>query len=179
MQIRTILVPVDFSTCSMLVAQEAASLARPLGATITLLHVGERPEGLSAATLLRPDGQEVSVDRYLTDSGNQLLAPYLAAVTRAGVVAESLVRNGEVVETIHDVAKELGADLVMMGTHGRTGLARAMIGSVAERVARTSDVPVMLIRRQRRPECAHASCNWCTDSARSPAEEHLLAEMDG
>lgn len=176
---RTLLVPVDFSTCSMLLLDEATKLALPLGARIVLLHVADLPAGIEPGTLVRPDGVTVRVEDHLASDSRSHLAPFADAVARAGVAVETMVRPGPVVQTIHDVTAEIGADMVVMGTHGRSGLARAVLGSVAEQVVRLSDVPVLLVRRHRRPECSRASCDWCTDNVRSPAEERLRAELDG
>jgi nucleotide-binding universal stress UspA family protein len=179
MDVQTILVPLDASTCSQLVVAEATSLAEKLEARMVLLHVSARPAGLSRGTSVHPDGTDVSADQYLHDAGMVELSPFLRVPKGRGVAAEALVRSGPIADTIGAVGSEVGADLIVMGTHGRTGLARAVLGSVAEQVVRAATVPVMLIRRQRRPECAHASCSWCTEGAMFDSEEAIQAEADG
>ena len=67
-----------------------------------------------------------------------------AAVTR-GVVADSVIREGRPAETIHDCVRENGSDAIVIGTHGRTGIARAALGSVAEELIHTSQVPVVVV----------------------------------
>lgn len=179
MNVQTILVPVDFSTCSMLVTRQAAGLAAGLGAQLVLLHVGELPSGLPPSVLVRPDGEGVTVAGHLHDSGMEHLGPYVEAARGLGVEARAVVTIGEVVPSIVRTARDEHADLIAMGTHGRSGLARVVLGSVAERVVRDSEVPVLLVRRQRRPDCAYASCNWCTEGARSVEEERVQVELDG
>jgi universal stress protein A len=179
MNIRTILVPVDFSTCSLLVTRQAAGLARRLDAGLVLLHVAELPADLAPDTHVRPDGVELSAADYLVDDTRRRLAPYAAAARDVGAAVSVDVRLGSVVPTILAAADELRADLVVIGTHGRTGLARIVLGSVAEGVAHRAHVPVMLVRREARPECARESCEWCPHDGRSPAEDRLASESDG
>ena len=71
------------------------------------------------------------------------------------------------------------ASLIVIGTHGRTGLARLVLGSIAEGVAQAARVPVMLVRREVRPECARGSCEWCVREGQSPAEARLSVESEG
>lgn len=177
--LQTILVPVDFSTCSVLLLDEAIKIAAPLEARVVLLHVSDTPAGLEPGTLVRPDGTAVQIREFLAGDSAAQLQPFVDKLARAGVDAQGMVRTGPVVQGIHAVSEELGADMVIMGTHGRSGLARAVLGSTAEQVVRISDVPVLLVRRQHRPGCDHASCNWCTDNVRSAAEDQIRAEADG
>lgn len=177
MDVQSVLVPVDFSTCSMLVTRRAAALARQLGAHLTILHVAELPEGLPPDRLIRPDGVAVRADQYVEATTAARMAPYVAAALEQGVQAQAEVHAGPVVETI--LAAAARADLVVIGTHGRTGLARALLGSVAEEVARQSQTPVLLVRREVRPECHKASCQWCAEGNRSPEEAALDGEAEG
>lgn len=179
MNIHHILVPIDYSTCSMVVAEQAAGLASRLGARVSLLHVSEVPGGVKNATVRDADGVERAAAEVLVRDAQKRLGPFLAAVRGAGVSANGMVRLGPVVDTILAVTEEAGADLVILGTHGRVGLARMVLGSVAEAVARGVHVPVMLVRREVRPECARTDCNWCTAEGRSPAEDRIVAESDG
>lgn len=179
MNIHTILVPVDFSTCSMLVTRQAAGLAARLGAGLVLMHVAELPPGLSPETRVEVDGElRVAADYLIADTAARL-APFAEAARALGATATVEARSGPVVPTILEAADALRADLILLGTHGRTGLARALLGSVAEGVARHAHVPVMLVRRESHPECARESCAWCPHEGRSPAEERLGAEAEG
>lgn len=179
MNIKTILVPVDFSTCSLLVSRQAAGLARSLGARVVLLHVAELPADISANLKVEAeDGPHPAIE-VLTSDSEARLGAFAAVVREEGAEAEVRVLVGPVVPSILDATSALQADLVVIGTHGRTGMARVMLGSVAEEVARRSHVPVMLVRRETRPECARANCEWCPHDGRSPVERQLAAEAQG
>lgn len=179
MNIRTILVPVDFSTCSLLVTRQAAGLAAKLGARVVVLHVAELPPHVSPDAHVSPEGVDRTAGAYVLEDTRARLAPFLEAGRALGAEVDVDVRLGPVVPTILAATEAAGADLVVMGTHGRTGLARAVLGSVAEGVAHQAHVPVMLVRRESRPECKRASCEWCPHDGRSPAEERLSAETQG
>ena len=174
-----LLVPVDFSTCSLPLIDEAARLAKPLGAEIVLLHVADKPPGLPQGSLVRPDGVVVKVETALTKDSDTHLAPLVARVRAAGVPVRALTRMGPVVDTIARTVDEVGARMVVMGTHGRSGVARMVLGSIAEAVVRRATVPVVLVRRQHRAACTQASCNWCTEAVRTGTEDQLRAEADG
>jgi nucleotide-binding universal stress UspA family protein len=175
MNIRTILVPVDFSVCSMLVTRQAAGLATRLGARLVVLHVAELPAGVSPETQVRPEGVDISASDYLCADARERLAPLADAARELGAAAELEVRFGPVVPTILQAADATQADLIILGTHGRTGLARIVLGSVAEGVSHK----VMLVRRESRPECARESCEWCPHEGRSAAGEKIAGESQG
>jgi universal stress protein A len=163
MDIRTILVPVDFSTCSFSVAGQAGELAAKLGARVVILHVTELPPGLSADARVDVAGEQRVAAAYLSADARARLDRFTHAVRALGVDAESLVEIGPIVPTVVAVADRMSVDLVVMGTHGRTGLARLMLGSVAEGVLHRVHAPVMLVRREPRPECGRQSCAWCAE----------------
>lgn len=179
MNIRTILVPLDFSTCSLGVARDVADLAERLGARVVLLHVALLPSGVPPGAHVWPDGREVGASDHVTGDARERLAGFAEVAGRGGVPVEAIVEVGPVVPTILSVCDRVGADLLVMGTHGRSGLARLVLGSVAEGVSHRARVPVLLVRRQPRASCGHASCQWCADGDRSAAEEQLAAEREG
>ncbi len=180
MRIQHILVPIDFSTCSLQVASGAGELAAQTGARVTLLHVAELPEGLAAQTPVQHEGREMSARAWAEHGALERMAPYGTAARAGGATTLELsVQAGPVAETIRREAESRGADLILMGTHGRTGVARAMLGSVAEEVTRHADVPVMLVRRHPRPECKATSCAWCHERTATVEEEDLRAESSG
>ncbi|MEQ1507570.1 MAG: universal stress protein [Myxococcota bacterium] len=179
MNIRTILVPVDFTTCARLVTDQAASLATRLGAKVVVLHVAPLPTGVSPAASVAPDGVAVPVGQYLAADSRARLETFAAVVRAHGAPVELVAEVGPVVATILRTIDAVGADLVMMGTHGRSGLVRLVLGSVAEGVTHQAHVPVMLIRREPRPECARGSCAWCTEQGTSPAEDRVAVETQG
>lgn len=179
MNVRNILVPVDFSTCSMLVTRQAAGLAAQLGARVVVLHVAALPEGVSAGAKLQGASGEQRADDFLVEDTTARLVPYAEAARAAGVEAVVDVAIGPVVPTILARADAQQADMIIIGTHGRTGLARAVLGSVAEAVSHQAHVPVLLVRRETRPECNRASCAWCPHDGHSPAEDRVAAEAQG
>ena len=146
---KNILVPVDGSATANKGLREAIRLAREQGATLTLVHVVE--EGLTYRSM-GLDGAGFFLDevlRALVRSGRVIVARALSAAHRAGVKA-----RGEVIEDISEPvadvivreARKAKADLIVLGTHGRRGVGRMLLGSDAEQIVRTSPVPVLLVR---------------------------------
>lgn len=127
--IRRILVPVDGSEASNVVAPYAAEIAERLAAEVVLLHVREdhRPFPVGADPYAR-------------------LAPATEAMERAHVRATGIVREGDPALRILEVAEQGGMGLIAMATHGRSGLQRWVLGSVAEKVLRAAHVPMLLVR---------------------------------
>jgi nucleotide-binding universal stress UspA family protein len=144
MTYKRILVPVDGSATSNKGLDEAIKLARAAGAKIRLLHVVDDTLAFSS-----PDGAGANyVLDALRSSGRQALERAGDRVRRAKLEAEStLIENftGRVAEAIVDQAKRWRADLIVMGTHGRRGVNRLLIGSSAELVVRSSTLPVLLV----------------------------------
>ena len=142
--IARILVPVDFSTHADRAIEYALALGKQFGACVELFHVVEDPFGSGGW------GSEVYVsdldglrERAIAEARTHLEARRAAIARDTSVVAA--VRMGHVAQTIIDYAKDVGADLIVMGTHGRTGLAHFIIGSVAERVVRLAPCPVLTV----------------------------------
>lgn len=179
MNIHSILVPVDFSVCSLLVTRQAAGLAAQLGARLVVFHVAELPPSVAANTRLHFEGTERTAAEILLTDTREELARFSEEARGLGAEVEVKVGLGPVVKGILSAADELRADLIVIGTHGRTGLARLVLGSVAEGVAQKAHVPVMLVRRESRPECKRESCEWCPHEGRSPAEQRIQAETQG
>ena len=143
-QISQILVPTDFSPASMLAIEYAIEMARRYGASIRLLHVldefaftGAAPEGYFEPAHLREERKE-KAQRQLS-----ALAPLCAA---AQVPLTTGLLSGTPAPAIVQYAETTAPDLIVMGTHGRAGLAHLLIGSVAERVVRTAPCPVLTVR---------------------------------
>jgi nucleotide-binding universal stress UspA family protein len=140
MNITNILVPTDFSACSEHALDYAVELAARMDARVHLLSVIGVPSygvpelgvGITAAM----------VDNLIAD--NQRALDQLGREKK--LVAETLVRVGDARDVILQTAEELKADLIVMGTHGRRGISRALLGSVAEMIVRTSPVPVLTVR---------------------------------
>ena len=144
--IRKILAPIDFSEVSNRSLDYAVDLAAQIKAAVSVVHVYEIPvypfpEG---AIITPPD---VAAD--MADRAQKSLDAAVSARRHRGVEISGTLTNGSPREEIVRLAKEGNADLIVMGTHGRRGLPRALLGSVAERVIRTSDTPVLTIRGPR------------------------------
>ena len=137
-----ILVPIDFSEQSEKAAKAASALAKTTGATVHLLHAYEIPvESVGLAYTV----SNQYVDQFVAETTTRLQD--LAAKTFEGVtMGPPIVKSGDPREVIADTAKALGAEIVVMGTHGRRGLSRAIIGSVAEGVVRTAPCSVLVVR---------------------------------
>lgn len=99
-----------------------------------------------------PDGALVptaEIAKQITDAARSGLSALVDAKSARGVPVEGVLREGVAWEEINKLADEIGADLIVIGTHGRRGLARALLGSVAENVIRTSHKPVLTIHGPR------------------------------
>jgi universal stress protein A len=148
-----ILLPCDFSQCSEEAAQRALELAERLGGSVTMLHVYLEPvyptiEG--SALMLDRRAIEQSV-RDMTAALEEVRAKHL----RRGVPIDVRVVEGTPAEVICRLAAAESYDLIVMGTHGRTGLGHLFLGSVAERVVRTAPCPVLTARAPQPPEHRH------------------------
>lgn len=140
---RNILVPVDFSDSSEHALDYAVELAGKLDAKVHLLNVigipalGVPELGLALAAPVIDDvvkGNQAALDK-LADSRRKLAS-----------IGEVTLRVGDARDLILQVCEEIHADLIVMGTHGRRGVMRALLGSVAENVVRTAPCPVLTIR---------------------------------
>jgi nucleotide-binding universal stress UspA family protein len=142
-----ILVPIDGSPTSQRALEEALGLARQVGqgAQLELLHVVEM--------ILFPDSEiyfnNAELQKIMRSSGEKILAQAEKMVRRAGIAVQKrlLEADGERIATvIVEEARRWPADLIVIGTHGRSGFSRILFGSVAEGVVHTADVPVLLVR---------------------------------
>jgi nucleotide-binding universal stress UspA family protein len=143
--IKRILVPTDFSDCARPAVRYAAELADKFGAELVLLHV------VPDAVLALPDAvmptPAAGADLHeLTEAGKTGLAHLIAAEKLSRLSPRPEVRVGSPAPEIVAAATDLHADLVCIGTHGRGGLARVLLGSVAELVVRQAPCPVLTVR---------------------------------
>lgn len=177
------LVPLDFSTYAEQALDYAIALAPKPQARLTLLHVIQLQQfGASAdmdlwpsATFLQELEAEITHD----------MEAYLARVTTAGLEGEIVVVHGVSFQEILDTAKARQVDLIIMGTHGRTGLTHVLMGSVAEKVVRLppkeGTYPACLIatalQEVRGCVCSHALfLQYSRNVARCPVTGQLVAE---
>ncbi len=172
-----LLVPVDFSDCTNGLVDQASDLASKLGAALTLLHAVDLPAGLASAPLGGGD-EPPSASELLERESQQLLAVYTGRARARGVAASGLTRRGLPGPVILNTAQEIGADMIVMGTHGRRGVARMLLGSIAEHVIRRAEIPVVTVRTLHRPECEARSCAVC-DTDHTPLQQAIEAELDG
>ena len=144
--ITRILVPVDFSAHSEMALCYATSLATRFGATVELLHVVEDPfiSGAWSSEIYLPNLPELQ-DKLIGDAERRL-ADCRATVSEQGIPVVTTVRSGRAAQMIVEYAKALAVDLIVMGTHGRSGLPHLFMGSIAERVVRTAPCPVLTVR---------------------------------
>ena len=154
MTIHTILYPTDFSTTTDHAYEVAAALASDYEATLLILHAWQRSPVVycraGAILVADPENVRTKAEANL----NAWLSPAL------GIRVERLLVEGDACEAILRVAESQNCDLIVMGTHGRTGLDRIVLGSVAEHVLRRAPCPVLTVRapaggdRAAAPACA-------------------------
>ena len=143
---KRILVPIDGSDTAARGLAEAIALARELKATVRLLNL------TSDFVLMVEMSRAIDHDKFregLNQFGRRLIAEASEQAKAQGVTAETSlhdVRGGSVADAIVEEARLSRCDLIVIGTHGRRGVSRAMLGSDAENVARSSPVPVLLVR---------------------------------
>lgn len=150
---KRILVATDFSPGASAALDHAVDLAERFGATVVALHVWPPPTVLRADDALSLAGQPYQqlaelASRRASAEMDEFLAPL---AEREGVWFRRQVAMGDPAETIVEVATDGEFDLIVMGTHGRTGLKRMILGSVAEAVCRHAPCPVLTIREALSP----------------------------
>ena len=142
-----ILVPVDGSPTSARGLQEAIKLAKLTGARLRLLHVVDQisfASGMEAASMMTGEMLQL-----LREGGEQLLKKAQARVEKAGVRVDTVLCDsfaGRVCDLVIEQATAWRADLIVLGTHGRRGFSRLMMGSDAEMIVRLATMPVLLVR---------------------------------
>lgn len=137
--LRRILVPIDFSETSDAALRYGVALARAFSARLYLLHVPEHPGGSAKAEY--PIGLIDTIQNAAHDRLGNLLSE---AETR-DLMPTFVMRLGKPCDAIPEYAAEHKIDLIVMGTHGREGVARVMLGSVAEKVVRKAPCPVLTV----------------------------------
>ncbi|ANN67190.1 universal stress protein [Bordetella bronchialis] len=154
-----ILVPIDGSETGERALEQAASLATLCHARVRLLHVLDTL--WYANGFERPEIYEHQLRPSMVRAGHRILTAARHVMEQAGVPCDCHLQESDdrrVFEIILDHARRWGADVIVMGTHGRRGVNRLLMGSDAELVARSAPVPVLLVRppRSEQPEDAGA-----------------------
>jgi nucleotide-binding universal stress UspA family protein len=147
MQLKAILHPTDFSASAQAALAVAASLARDHRARLVLLFVSPPP--VSSGDIFMPFPEE----DYETRARRQFWLLQTNDPSFSKLEVDALVAEGDPAREILRAAKNVGADLIVMGSHGRTGIARVLLGSVAEAVLRRAECPVLTVKAM--PALAH------------------------
>jgi nucleotide-binding universal stress UspA family protein len=135
-RLKKILVPLDFSPCSQKAFSYAVSFARQFGAELILLHVLEP---------YPPVPQMDPLDLESIQNAKMQLE-VMAKAIEATIPAQTLLRAGPPHSEIVEAAQNLAVDLIILSTHGHTGLAHALLGSTVDKVARHASCPVLIVR---------------------------------
>ncbi|PIF00138.1 MAG: universal stress protein UspA [Maribacter sp.] len=142
---KKILVSVDFSKCSENALEVAAHLSKKTDADLILLHM----LGLSKATFVKDEAQELMEAEYYMELARGRFNDFLDKPSLKGVKVFGIIQNYKDFNELNNVVKEHGVDLVVMGSHGATGISGLFIGSNTEKVVRNCGVPVLVVKRKR------------------------------
>jgi len=144
---KQILVPVDFSSASKVALDQAAELAGQINAVVDILHVWDLPASARDNDVIELQGLPSTVADAVRHYAKDTLAAFTKKAQDSGITVRSArAVPGTGYETIVEEAKRGGYDLIVIGTHGRKNLSRAILGSVAERVVRYAHCPVLVAR---------------------------------
>ena len=150
-KISTILCPVDLSDPSLGALEHAEDLARKLGAELVVAHIVE-PAFYPVAYGAVPVAATVNIEEEARKAAEDRLQQLAAEITGRGVPCSPLVDSGTAALRICELVKENGIDLVVIATHGYTGLKHVLLGSVAERVVRMAECPVLSVKSHELPD---------------------------
>jgi nucleotide-binding universal stress UspA family protein len=146
---RKILIATDLSQASRPALSAGLELARLVGARVVALHVAETPyrEQQWYMPFQKTDEEFLkSLGLRQMEAAHRAIEDEIAKAGVGGVSVETIVRTGIPADVIPGIAAEIGADLIVTGTHGRTGVEHALLGSIAERVVRRAGCPVLTVR---------------------------------
>ena len=143
---KKILVPLDGSEVAQKALEEAEKLAKIFDSEILLVQIVQFMPIYGSPELVTP----LIIDEKQKEAAHRYLASLVENLKQKGFRATSIVKTGQQVPAeIIDVAKEMGADLIVMSSHGRSGFTRWFVGSVALRVLTRAESPVLLLRSKR------------------------------
>lgn len=142
MKFEKILVPIDFSTHSDKAVEAAVELAKAFGSELHLIHAYSMP-----VAMVGPYDYQIPANILgdLRDSAARRVDQEAKKLADSGVKVNALIAEGVATQVITDAAEQIGADLIVMGTRGLTGLKHAVLGSVTERTIRHAPCPVLTI----------------------------------
>ena len=141
---KKILVPVDFSEFSENALEVAAQLAKNFKAVLVLLHM----LGLSEAIFTKNEAQEFMEAQYYMKLAKKRFNEFLGKPFMKGIKVAEIVQNYKDFQEINNIVKEQEIDLVVMGSHGASGLSGLFVGSNTEKVIRTCTAPVLVIKKR-------------------------------
>jgi nucleotide-binding universal stress UspA family protein len=145
---RVVVVPYDFSEHARAALREAVDLSHRLGADLHLVHVMQSPMYLYSFAYA---GEAAAVSppidmTEIREAALKSLREIIAEIEFSGKIEAHVLEGANIADTVRATAESLEADLIVMGTHGRTGLAHVFLGSVAERTLRTASCPVLTVK---------------------------------
>jgi nucleotide-binding universal stress UspA family protein len=141
---KKILVPVDFSEHSEYALEVAASLARTFDAEIVVLHM----MGLSESIVNENESEEFAEVQYYMKLAKKRFELFLNRPWLKGVRMQQMIQNYKIFSEINNIVKEQDIDLIIMGSHGVGGISEIFVGSNTEKVVRSSEVPVLVIKKR-------------------------------
>lgn len=142
--IKNILLPTDFSELSLTAANYAVDLAIQYGAKVHILHVLEKTPPILAIRSL--DLSEEKIKKSIMDDAKNSMEEAAAKIKKGkDVLIESIIKKGVDYQEIVKYSKDAKIDVIVIATHGRTGILHTLIGSVAEKVIRFAKCPVLVI----------------------------------
>jgi len=147
--IKRILVPVDFSQPSIQALDYAIEFGQPFKPEFVVLHVLEPIYYPGAGDMYGPGYDMGLVYQEIERAAHEQLSRLAVTLQKKRLTVRTLLRVGTAYHAIVETAKKLKADLIIMSTHGRTGLSHVVMGSVAERVVRSAVCPVLTVRGQK------------------------------
>jgi nucleotide-binding universal stress UspA family protein len=147
MGIRRILVPIDYSDNSKAALAYAAELAVVFGASLDVVHVWDRPTYVTDAVMVqRPGEGHKPIGELIRENAQHDMDEFIGGITLpSGVAAKTRLLSGDPAGTLVAELKKAEHDLVVLSTHGRTGVAHLLLGSIAEKLVRLSPVPVLTV----------------------------------
>ncbi len=146
---KRVLLASDLSPASEAATRTAVDLVRTIGAQLHVVHVLEPPFEAPQWFVPLESWERGMYEGVAKRAEEAARAGLREALARGGATADIHVRRGIAADTIVSTAADLHADVLVLGTHGRTGLPHALLGSIAERVARTCPCPVLIVRGER------------------------------
>jgi nucleotide-binding universal stress UspA family protein len=149
MRIRRILLPTDFSECGNYALSYTTWLARQFGASILCVHVIEPLVPAVGYTGMTEPLPIADITEQLEDSAERELPKLAECEECEGLEVEEMIVHGEAASEIVRVAKDQAVDLIVISSHGRTGLGRILFGSTAEAVVRHAPCPVLVVKPSR------------------------------